>query len=485
MTPTVLHVCTEVYPLLKTGGLADVTGALPGAQRGLCDPRLLLPGLPALKAGIDGLEAVATLPARFGAADARLLRGTMPDGATIAYVVDCPSLYGRPGNPYADASGIPYPDNYLRFALLGWVAARMAQGLDPAWLPKVLHCHDWHAGLAPAYVAAARRATGRALAGTVFTVHNLAYQGSFAAGVFGELGLPGDFFGIEGAEFYGQVSFLKAGLYYADCITTVSPSYAREITTPEQGCGLDGLLRLRARDLHGILNGIDGTVWDPMHDAAIAQAYGPDDRSGKAACKRALQAGMGLAQQSAAPLFGIVSRLTDQKGLSLVLELLPELLANGSQLAVLGSGEGRIEASLQDAAARHPGQVAVMIGYDEQMAHRVIAGSDVVLVPSRFEPCGLTQMYGLKYGSLPLVRRVGGLADTVVDTTLEDLDDAATGFVFDNFDKNSMARALRRVDASWRRPADWQRVQERAMRQHFGWEQPARQYVELYKRVTP
>jgi starch synthase len=485
MNLTVLHVCTEVYPLLKTGGLADVTGALPGAQHGLCDARLLVPGLPALLDGVMQKEVVAVLPARFGAAGARLLRGLMPDGRTVAYVVDCPSLYARPGNPYADASGIPYPDNYLRFALLGWVAARMAQGLDPGWQPCVLHCHDWHAGLAPAYIAAARRATGRALAGTMFTIHNLAYQGSFAAQVFAELGLPGDFYGVEGLEFYGQVSFIKAGLHCADCITTVSPSYAREITTPEQGCGLDGLLRHRARDLHGILNGIDLTVWDPATDRAIAANYSAGDAGGKAACKSALQAELRLRLQDDALLFGIVSRLTDQKGLGLLLSVLPEVLADGAQLVMLGSGESRIEHALQEAAARYPGQLAVQVGFDEAMAHRIMAGSDVVLVPSRFEPCGLTQLYALRYGSLPLVRRVGGLADTVVDTTLEDLDTAATGFVFDGFDAPSLSRALRRANTLWRRPADWARVRERAMRQQFGWDEPARQYAALYKKITP
>ncbi|MCG2583742.1 glycogen synthase GlgA [Massilia sp. TS11] len=480
----VLHVCTEVYPLLKTGGLADVTGALPRAQLGQCDARLLLPGLPAILAGVHALMPVAVLPPRFGVRDARLLRGQLADGLT-AYVIAAPALYERPGNPYADANGLPYADNALRFALLGWVAARLCQGLDPHWQPCVLHCHDWHAGLAPAYVAAARRATGRALAGTVFTVHNLAYQGSFAEEVFGQLGLPGDFYGIEGLEFYGQVSFLKAGLYYADKLTTVSPSYGREIATPEQGCGLDGLLRARARDLHGILNGIDGVVWDPASDARIAANYNPLDRRGKGACKRALQQECGLQVRDGAPLFVMVSRLTEQKGVQLLLGALPEIVASGSQLLVLGSGEARYEHALRAAANTHAGQVAVRIGYDEDLAHRMFAGGDVCLVPSRYEPCGLTQLYGLRYGALPLVRRVGGLADTVVDATLEDLDTRSTGFCFDAFTQAALGAALRRVQALWRRSADWAHVQERAMRQPVGWDDAAAHYLRLYQDITP
>jgi len=481
----VLHVCSEVFPLLKTGGLADVTGALPQAMRGPCDARLLLPGLPAYMQGLRGLEAVCPLPPRFGVANARLLKGTMPGSGLTAYVIEAPALYDRPGNPYAQDNGMPYPDNHLRFALLGWVAARIAQGLDPDWQPCVLHCHDWHAGLAPAYVAAARRATGRALAGTVFTVHNLAYQGNFPADVFAQLNLPGDFYGIAGVEFYGQVSFMKAGLYYADKVTTVSPTYAREIGTPEQGCGLDGLLRARAADLSGILNGIDETVWNPAADPLLPAPFSAADRSGKAACRLAFQREAVLAEQDARPLYGMVSRLTDQKGVSLLLAALPALAASGAQLALLGSGDARYENALRDAAGKWGGQIAVRIGYDEAYAHRLIAAADVVLVPSRFEPCGLTQMYGLRYGSLPLVRRVGGLADTVVDASLENIDDRATGFCFDDFTPAAFETALRRVDALWRRPDDWQHVQERAMRQHFGWEGPAAQYVALYRTITP
>jgi starch synthase len=286
-------------------------------------------------------------------------------------------------------------------------------------------------------------------------------------------------------EFYGQVSFMKAGLQFADRITTVSPTYAREITTPEQGCGLDGLLRARQADLFGILNGIDESVWNPEADTHLPFGYSAADLGGKAQCRRAFQRDAGLAVQDDRPLFGMVSRLTDQKGVSLLLAALPALTASGAQLAVLGSGDARYESALRDAAARNGASVAVRIGYDEAHAHRLIAAADVVLVPSRFEPCGLTQMYGLRYGSLPLVRRVGGLADTVVDAALENLDDTATGFTFDAFTPAAFEAAVRRVDALWRRPEDWRNVRARAMAQHFGWEAPASQYTQLYRSIMP
>ena len=482
----ILHVCTEVYPLLKTGGLADVAGALPAAQVHAGDEaRLLVPGFPALMAGVKDPQLVAEVPARFGADGIRLLRGVLPGVPVSVYVIDAPALYERPGNPYADASHREYPDNYRRFALLGWIAAQLAQGLDPHWSPEILHCHDWHAGLAPAYLRAARRGSGRTLAGSVLTVHNLAYQGLFPASVFGELGLPGDFFDVEGLEFHGQASYLKAGLYFADRITTVSPGYAREIQGAEQGCGLDGLLRSRANELQGILNGVDDAVWNPRSDVLLAAPFSPDEMAGKALCKAALQQGAGLAVDADALLFCVVSRLTEQKGLHLVLASLPAIVRRGGQLLVLGSGDAALEQAFREAAAAQPQSVAVRIGYDEHYAHRIIAGSDVIMVPSRFEPCGLTQLYGLKYGALPLVRRVGGLADTVVDCSLENLDDAATGFVFDAFTPAGIDAAVGRAFALRRRPDDWQLVQSRAMQQQFGWDSAASAFDALYQQIAP
>lgn len=478
----ILQACSEFFPLLKTGGLADVCGALPAAlaARG-CDVRVVMPAFPALRAGLADAAPVATA---FALPDgARLLRGTLPEGST-AYLVDAP-MYAEGGNPYVDARGRPHADSHRRFALLGRVAAQIAEGLDPSWRPQVLHGHDWHTGLAPAYVRAAEARLRRPVCATVFTIHNLAFQGVFPMSVRPELGLPSEFFGLEGLEFYGQVSFMKGGLVYADRLTTVSATYADEIQGPEQGCGLDGVLRARAADLSGILNGVDPAVWSPEADAELARPYAAGDLAGKAACRRALQAELGLAPTGTGPLFGIVSRLTDQKGVTLVLAGLSEMLRRGGQLAVLGSGDPALEDALRAAAAAQPASVALRVGYDEGLAHRIVAGADVILVPSRFEPCGLTQLYGLRYGTLPLVRRVGGLADSVVDCSLENIaDDSATGFVFERFDAADYLAAVRRAFALAARPDDWRRVQARAMAQRFDWGVAAEQYLAVYRDVA-
>jgi starch synthase len=316
-------------------------------------------------------------------------------------------------------------------------------------------------------------------------VHNLGYQGEFAAETFRQLALPASFFSIYGIEFYGKVNFMKAGLHYADRITTVSPSYAQEIQTPEFGFGMDGLLRSRAGVLTGILNGVDRAVWNPATDSAIAAHYDAKNAAGKARCKAGLRKELGLAA-GAGPLFGVVSRLTSQKGLDLVLAVLPELVAQGGQLALLGTGEPALEAGFQAAVARFPGAVSVTLGYDEALAHRLFAGSDVVLVPSRFEPCGLTQMYALAYGALPLVRRVGGLADTVVDAGAENrASDAATGFVFAEASAIGLRDALNRAISLWREPRDWARVRRSAMLRDFGWAPAAQKYLELYRELRP
>jgi starch synthase len=481
----VLQVSAELFPLLKTGGLADVAGALPAALAAAgAEPRLLAPGFPAIRDALSQECAVAPVALPWSEGRAALLRGRLPGFGMPVYVLDAPGLFDRPGNPYADAGGIAYADNHRRFALLGLAAARLAEGVDGAWRPQVVHAHDWHAGLACAHIAASR-SRRRTDARTVFTIHNLAYQGLFPADHFSDLGLPPPHYAVEGVEFYGQVSFMKAGLHFADAITTVSPSYAKEIQTPEQGCGLDGLLRHRADVLHGILNGVDYGVWSPAQDDAIAARYNADDASGKAACKAALQRECGLAVAPDAPLFGIVSRLTEQKGLPLVLEALDDLIDAGGQLVILGAGDARLEAEFAAAATRHPTQVARRTGMDEGLAHRIYAGSDVVLVPSRFEPCGLTQLYGLSYGALPLVHRVGGLADTVVDCSLEDLAaGTATGFVFNAFTADAYRRALRRAFALWSRQGYWAAVRATAMRQRFGWDAAAKRYVDIYEALS-
>jgi starch synthase len=482
----VLYVTTELYPWVKSGGLGDVAAGLPPAliAQGV-DVRLLLPGSRGFLDAFSGITDVVRLPTPFAAERVRIALAQLPGTRRLAYLVDDPAFYDRLGSPYASPDGNDWPDNHRRFALFGWIATALARGADRSWRPDIVHGHDWHAGLAPAYLAVEPPAEARVP--TLFTIHNLAYRGLFPAAVFSELALPGGFFSIDGVEFYGMVSFLKAGLFYADRLTTVSPTYAREIQTPAFGWGLDGLLRSRAGVLTGILNGVDPQIWDPGHDAHLPRAYGIDEAmAGKRAAKTALQTRLGLDPLGDALLFGAVSRLTPQKGLDLVLAGVPELAAAGSQLVLLGAGDGDLEHGFALAAARHRGRVGVEIGYDESLAHLIIGGADVILVPSRFEPCGLTQLYALRYGSLPLVRRVGGLADTVVDANAASLAEGnATGFAFDDDSpKALMAAALRAVDL-FRQREVWQHMMRQAMAQDFSWEAAARQYVGLYRSLRP
>ncbi|MBV9859470.1 MAG: glycogen synthase GlgA [Alphaproteobacteria bacterium] len=481
----VLHVSAELYPWVKTGGLGDVAAALPPSLARLgVDTRLVLPGF---RGFLDAFRPtdVARIATPFAAERVRVGVTELPGGEGTAYLVDHPSFYDRPGNPYAAPDGRDWADNHRRFALFGWIAAALARGLDAQWRPDILHGHDWHAGLAPAYLKAEPPSAGPVP--TVFTIHNLAYQGFFPAALFSDLALPARFYSVEGVEFYGGLAFMKAGLYYADRLTTVSPTYAREIQTPAFGVGLDGLLRTRAGVLSGILNGVDPRFWSPEQDAALPQPYGVMSfLPGKEAAKAALQQRLGLDPDAAAPLFGAVTRLTSQKGLDLLLASLPGLVARGGRLALLGSGDADLERGFAEAKAAHPGRVGVELGYDEELAHLVIAGSDIVVVPSRFEPCGLTQLYALRYGSLPLVRRVGGLADTVVDATAATLADAtATGFAFDEENAQGLLGAAARAIELFAEPAQWRRVMRRAMTRDFSWEAAARQYVELYRALLP
>jgi starch synthase len=470
-----LHVAAEIFPLVKTGGLADVLGALPQALIGQgADVRLLLPGLPAIADAVLHQKVVCELGPLFGAARVVVRLGQMPYSKVPAYVIDAPLLYRRPGSPYQADDGSEWPDNVQRFALLGWVGAQLAGGaLDAGWQPEVLHAHDWHAAMACAYLAAHPPA-GPA---TVFTVHNLAYQGLFPSGDFGLLGLASHFMSSAGLEYHQQLSFMKAGLKFADRVTTVSPTYAREIATPEFGFGLDGVIRGRGEDVSGVLNGVDGTVWNPATDTGIAARYSAAELDGKARCKEALQREVGLAVQADAPVFGVVSRLTSQKGLDLVLGALPGLVERGGQLALQGAGEPALEAAFLAVAKANPGRIAVRIGYDEAFAHRLIAGADAILVPSRFEPCGLTQLYGLRYGTVPVVRRVGGLADTVVDSDA----DGATGFAFDASTPAALEAAVQRAITCHAAPDRWRALMRAGMAQDFSWEGAAKAYLALYR----
>jgi starch synthase len=476
----ILHVASEIFPLIKTGGLADVLGSLPPAlaRRGL-DVRVLLPGFPAVLDKIAGLRSVTRIGPVFGAASVTLCAGRLPDSKLPAYVIDAPFLFRREGNPYTGPDGHDWNDNHRRFGLLGWTAAHLAaRELDPGWAPDVVHAHDWHAGLTPIYIMQ----NPSLKMPTVFTIHNLAFRGIFPMDCHYDLDLPTRRLNPRGLEFHGNISFMKAGLVYANRITTVSPNYAREIRTPEFGCGLDGVMRERAGDLSGILNGVDYAVWNPG-DAKIAKPYSIDDLAGKKACKRALQMEFGLSTEARGPLFAVVSRLTSQKGMDLLLAALPELLQEEAQLAVLGTGDGDLEAGFRYAASVNPDKVAVCIGYDESMSHRFMAGADILLVPSRFEPCGLTQLYALRYGTLPLVRRVGGLADTVVDVNDENLaQDRATGFVFGEASRHALGVRIREACGFYRDKAPaWAKVQRRAMQQDFSWDDSAANYEQLYR----
>jgi starch synthase len=480
----VLHVAAEVFPLVKTGGLADVVGALPQALvRAGADVRQVLPGYPAIVDAVLHQKTIAELGPLFGAGRVALRLGTMPCSHIAAYVIDAPWLYRRSGGPYQATDGSEWADNLQRFALLGWMAAHLAAGeMDREWMPQVLHAHDWHAAMACAYMAAHPGSS----ASSVYTVHNLAFQGLFAQQDFAQLGLPLRFMQSHGVEFHGQLSFMKAGLKYAHRITTVSPTYAHEIATHEFGCGLDGVIRSRGADLSGILNGVDGAVWDPATDSGLVARYSAQDLAGKPRNKAALQKEVGLDVQPDAPLFGVVSRLTAQKGLDLVLATLPALLRSGAQLVVQGTGDPVLEAAFTAAAFSHPRQVAVRIGYDEVFAHRLIAGSDLIMVPSRFEPCGLTQLYGLRYGTLPLVRRVGGLADTVVDADEAAMREGrATGFVFDAATPAALESALLRAVRVHASTQVWRRLVSTAMAQDFSWDGAAARYLALYRTLQP
>ena len=441
--------------------------------------RTLLPGYPAVTVALRGGEAVATFDQLFGG-PARLLAGTA--GGLDVFVLDAPHLFARYGNPYVGPVGHDWPDNALRFAALARVGASIAQGLLPAWQPAVAHVHDWQAALVPAYLHYDGQPPR---AGSVITVHNLAFQGQFPATLLASLGLPSWSYGIDGVEYYGSIGYLKSGLRFADAITTVSPTYATEIRTPEAGMGLDGLLRQRGGSVRGILNGIDETVWDPATDKLLAARFTAEDLSGRAANRAAVQARMGLAADPAVPLFAVISRLTWQKGMDLLPAVIPTLLAEGAQLAVLGAGDGPIEAAIRGASVAHPGRVGCVIGYDETLAHQIQGGADALLVPSRFEPCGLTQLSALRYGTVPVVARTGGLADTVIDASpVAMAAGVATGVQFGSVTPELLEAAILRTVELHHDPAAWRRMQANGMATDVSWRDPARRYAALFRSVA-
>ncbi|QIW16228.1 starch synthase [Pasteurellaceae bacterium RH1A] len=475
----ILHICSEMYPLIKTGGLADVMGALPYAQQAAGDDvRVLIPYYPQVAEKIGETVEVTTVGTFAGVVT---LRFSYFNGLGV-YLIDAPHLFARHGNPYHDANYQDYQDNYKRFALLSLIGAQIASGLDWWWgRADVLHAHDWQAGLACAYLK-----HWQSPVKSVFTIHNIAYAGRFQAHHLAELGLPWHHFSTNGLEFYGEMSYLKAGLYFADRITTVSPTYAREICEPIAGGGMHGLLLTRQYEgrLRGILNGVDEMVWNPASDSSIVANFTAQDLQGKAINKAKLQEYFGLPQDPSKMLMVMVTRLTEQKGADFLLYYIDRVMALDVQLVVLGSGSPDLEHFLREAQARYPEQIGVKIGYDEALSHQIIAGGDVILVPSRFEPCGLTQLYGLKYGTLPLVRRTGGLADTVVDSSKENIENhTATGFVFNDPNAEGFLEAVTRASQLWAKPNLWASVRQNALAQDFGWGKVAGQYQALYYEI--
>lgn len=475
----VLGVASEMYPLLKTGGLADVVGALPGALKPLgVEVRTLLPGHPSVLGALKDTSELARWSGWFGG-DATLLAAR--HGGAELIVLDAPHLFLRAGNPYLDATGRDWPDNPVRYAALAQAAARIGWGEVKAFVPDVLHAHDWQAALVPAYLHYLGQ--GKRRPATVLTLHNLAFQGQFKAEVWHLLGLPAEAFAMQGLEYHGDVGYLKAGIHFADAITTVSPTYAREIRTLAGGMGLDGMLRWRENAVSGIVNGIDTEVWNPATDPQLVRAYDAGTLADRVHNKREIESRYGLPKDDA-PLLCMVSRLTAQKGIDLVAATLDAIVASGARLVVLGNGDASLEDALRKGAQRHPERVAVKIGYDEGLSHLLQGGSDAILVPSRFEPCGLTQLYGLRYGCVPVVARVGGLADTVIDANDAAVKaGVATGVQFADISAEGLLEAVRKTVALYRQGAVWQRMQRAGMQADVGWRASAAEYAALYGRL--
>ena len=474
----ILFATSELAPWVKTGGLGDVAGALPAALRAAGhDVRVLVPAYPALLKGFPEATEIARPHWLGGLLPTPGLREALAPDGTPLLLLDYPPYYDRPDNPYLGPEGRDWLDNHLRFGLLSRVAAWLGSDASTLeWQPDVIHCHDWQTGLAPAYLnyLPGRRAK------SLFTVHNLAFQGLFDHASLFELGLPDAAWGMHGVEFYGYLSFLKAGLQHADAITTVSPGYAREIQTDEEGMGMAGLLRHRSEQLSGILNGIDTREWNPAADPHLVQTYNARHIEGKAANKAGLQAELGLEQRADLPLLAVVSRLTEQKGLDLLLDVAPQILKTPAQLVVLGSGGHELEHSWTALARKHKSRCSVTIGFSEALAHRIEAGADMFLMPSRFEPCGLNQMYSLRYGTPPVVRATGGLADTVIDAA-----DArhGNGFIFGPATAEALLQAVQRAIAAWHDPVLWPRLQRRGMARDSSWQESAGHYAALYQKL--
>jgi starch synthase len=475
----VLSVASEMFPFIKTGGLADVTGALPGAlaSHGV-NVRTMLPAYPVVKARLPKKPNVFhRYPALFGG-PAEIIEVTL-DGLDLL-LFDAPHLFNRPGGAYGDATGADYADNWARFAAFSRAAADIGLGKVGNWEPDIVHAHDWQAALALAYL----RYDERTAPASVMTVHNLAFQGRFPAAIFRQLGMPAHAMGIDGVEYFGGVGFLKAGLQAASAITSVSPTYAQEIRTPEFGMGLDGLVNGRSDDLFGILNGIDVDIWDPATDTHLATTYSAKTLANRAKNRLAIEDKLGL-EKDGSPLICVVTRLTWQKGMDILAAEIDRIVGTGARLAILGSGDAALEGALLAAASRHRGRVGVVIGYDEGLSHLLQGGSDAILIPSRFEPCGLTQLYGLRYGCIPVVARTGGLADTVIDANHAAVNaGVATGIQFAPNSGDAMVEAVRRLVELHADKKIWTNLQRQAMKSDVSWDASVGEYARLFRKLA-
>lgn len=488
----VLFATSEAHPLIKTGGLADVSGALPKALSLLkadstaVDVKIVMPAYSAVLTKLQNRKELATIDVL--GETCTLITGQMPDSKIEVIAIKNASLYERAGGPYSDENGIDWLDNALRFGVLSRVASLLCSSNSPLtnWQPDLIQCNDWQTGLAPAYMKLLDNSPTK----SIFSIHNLAFQGCFDASWVSKLQLPLEHFNISGFEYYEQLSFLKAGLFYADKLSTVSPNYAHEIQTKKFGFGLEGLLKARNKDLTGILNGIDAEEWNPATDVHLAKNYSNARITGKKAVKQALQQQLGLHIDANAPLLGVVSRLTHQKGLDLLPEIIPKLIKpnklnpRGCQFAILGSGDKALEAQFNDLAERYPNQVSMNTGYHEHLSHNIMAGSDIFIMPSRFEPCGLNQLYGLAYGTPPVVSLTGGLADSVCDTNALSLkNNLATGFVVKNVSVASLLVTIERAIGVWTDKKTWRQIQKNGMQANISWDSRAIDYLAMYKKT--
>ena len=485
----ILFVTSEAFPLIKTGGLADVSGALPAAfQKINADVRILIPGYPAVLNSLVNPTFLATIPNIPSIGAINLILGEMPASKVPVMAIESVGLYQRDGGPYVDATGKDWEDNPTRFGVLSMVAAILSGDQSPLkdWAPDITQCNDWQSGLTPAFMHFMRaERTQMKQSKSILSIHNLAFQGCYGADWVTRLGLPAESYQINGVEYYGQFSFLKAGIFYADGLSTVSPSYAKEIQTEAYGFGMQGLLTARGAEIQGILNGLDTHEWNPANDPHLSEHYDANNLAGKQVVKAALQAKLGLKVKAKIPLLGVVSRLTHQKGLDMLLASAVTLITeHDAQIALLGSGDTSLENGYRDLAKRFPDQVSVTIGYNEALSHQIMAGCDIFIMPSRFEPCGLNQMYGLRYGTPSVVTNTGGLADSVQDSNEDSLhNQSATGFVMPESSATALISTIARALTYYQDQKSWKKIQENGMRQNLDWTKSAKAYMAMYEEI--